>query len=158
MELEPNDPRGVFALGVACFYTNDFDRAKVVLTQAAAHEQTAAGAHYFLGRIARQQNDAENARRHVEESLRRVPDYADAHAELGLIATRQGRLEEAEASLRRALSLDADNYAATVNLTALYTKTRDPRREEMAAKLQALQQKRADQAQEFLRIIEVVPR
>ena len=157
MQLEPNDPRGVFALGVACFHTNDFDRAKVVLTQAAAREQTAAGAHYFLGRIARQQNDPENARRHIEESLRLVPDYADAHAELGLIATRQGRLEEAEASLRRALSLDPENYAATVNLTALYTRTHDPRREEMAAKLQALQQKRADQAQEFLRIIEVVP-
>ena len=54
-------------------------------------------------------------------------------------------------------SLDAENYQATVNLTALYTRTRDRRREQQAARLEVLQQKRGERAQDFLRMIEVVP-
>jgi Flp pilus assembly protein TadD len=157
VQLAPDDPRGRFALGVAYFYSDDFDRAKQALTEAAAHPETAAGAQYFLGGIARRQNDLESARQHLEDAVRRVPGYADARAELGLIYTRQGRFDEAEASLRQALTLDPDNYAATVNLTALYTRTRDPRKEEMAARLEKVQQKRADEAQEFLRIVDFVP-
>ena len=61
------------------------------------------------------------------------------------------------AAAERALQLDPENYLATVNLTALYNRTKDPRREAQAARLAALQQKREERAQDFLRIIEVVP-
>ena len=44
-----------------------------------------------------------------------------------------------------------------VNLTALYTRTRDPRRDDQAARLEALQKKGGERAQDFLRTIEVVP-
>jgi hypothetical protein len=44
-----------------------------------------------------------------------------------------------------------------VNLTALYTRTRDPRRDGQAARLDALQKKRGERAQDFLRIVEAVP-
>ncbi len=64
---------------------------------------------------------------------------------------------DAERSLARALKLDPDNYVANVNLATLYSRTKDPRREAQATRLEQLQQKRAVQAQEFLRIIEVVP-
>ncbi len=83
--------------------------------------------------------------------------YPDAWAELGLLQTRAGKYEDAERSLQKALALDPENYQATVNLTTLYSRTRDPRREEQAARLEALQKKRGDRAQEFLRQIEVVP-
>jgi tetratricopeptide (TPR) repeat protein len=155
--LVPNDPRGRFALGVAKFNSNQFDEAAKDLTEAARHPETAAGAHYFLGRIARQANDLVTARREVDESLRLMPRHADAWAELGLIQMRSGTYDEAERSLAKALEIDPDNYAATVNLTALYGRTKDPRRETQAARLAALQKKREAAAQEFLRIIEVVP-
>jgi hypothetical protein len=58
--------------------------------------------------------------------------------------------------LNQALALDRDNYAATVNLAALFARTRDPRRAEQDARLDALQRNRALAGQEFLRIIEVV--
>jgi Flp pilus assembly protein TadD len=157
VQLVPEDPRGRFALGVACFHTGELDRAKEVLTDAATHKETSAGAHYYLARIARQQNDLDSALHHIEEALRVAPKEPDTHAELGQIYTRLGRFDDAEKSLRQALALDAENYLATLNLTALYTRTRDPRKEEMATRLEGLQKKREDQAQELLRIIQVVP-
>jgi len=157
VQLVPQDPRGRFALGVAYFHTGEVERAKEVLTAASTRQETAAGAHYYLARIARQQNELDAALSHIQEALGYAPQNADALAELGSIYTRQGRFEQAEATLQQALALDAKNYAATVNLTALYTRTRDSRKDEMAARLEALQKDREDQAQEFLRIIQVAP-
>jgi tetratricopeptide (TPR) repeat protein len=156
IELAPADPRGRFALGVARYYSSQLDAAGADLRKAAEHTETAAGAHYFLGRIARQSNDLETARKEIDASLRRQPQYAEAWAELGLIQTREGSYAEAERSLDRAVKIDPDNYSAAVNLATLYGRTKDPRREAQGARLAALQEKRDVQAQEFLRIIEVV--
>lgn len=156
IELAPADPRGRFALGVARFYSSQFEAAGADLREATGHPETAAGAHYFLGRIARQSNDLETARREIDESLRLYPRYAEAWAELGLIQTRSGSYADAGQSLDRALKIDPDHYSAAVNLAMLYGRTKDPRREAQAARLEALQEKRTAQAQEFLRIIEVV--
>ena len=93
----------------------------------------------------------------MDRSIQANPGLADAWAELGLLQTRAGQYAEAEASLQKALSLDAENYQATVNLTTLYTRTRDPRRDAQAARLDGLHEKREERAQEFLRMIEVVP-
>jgi tetratricopeptide (TPR) repeat protein len=157
VHLKPDDPRGRFALGAARFYSKDFDGARRDLETVAERPETAAGANYFLARIARQSNDLATARKYLDATLRTNPEYADAWAELGLLQTREGQYKEAEESLHKALALDAENYQATVNLTALFTRTRDPRRKEQAAKLAALQEKRGERAQDFLRGIEVVP-
>ena len=87
---------------------------------------------------------------------RREPQYPDALAELGLLQTRRGEYAEAERSLTQALTLEPDNYAATVNLATLYARTRDPRREAQAARLAELQKSVQYAAQEFLRIVEIV--
>jgi tetratricopeptide (TPR) repeat protein len=156
VRLKPDDARGRFALGAARFYSNDLDGARADLTRAAQVPDTAAGAHYFLARIARQSNQLDEAALEIRRALEADPRYPDALAELGLLQTRRGEYVEAEQSLTKALTLDPENYAATVNLTALYGRTRDPRREAQAARLDALQQKRAVAAQEFLRIVETV--
>ena len=54
------------------------------------------------------------------------PEYADAWAELGLIQIRLTQYADAEQSLARALKLDPDHYVANVNLTTLYSRTKDP--------------------------------
>jgi tetratricopeptide (TPR) repeat protein len=157
VSLQPNDPRGRFALGVGRFHAKDFDGAQRELADVAERPETAAGANYFLARIARQAGRLDEARRHVDRSIRANPAYADAWAELGLLQTRAGQYGEAEQSLQKALTLDAENYQASVNLTALYTRTHDPRREEQAARLEALQKKRGERAQDFLRVVETLP-
>jgi tetratricopeptide (TPR) repeat protein len=157
VRLKPQDPRGRFALGAARFYSNQLEAARDDLQQAASHPETTAGAHYFLGRIARQLNDLDTARRELDQALQANSQYADAWAELGLVQTRSDHFTEAEVSLSKALAIDPQNYPATFNLSTLYSKTKDPRRDEQAARLAALQQQRAVQAQEFLRIVEVSP-
>jgi protein O-GlcNAc transferase len=158
VQLVPDDPRGRFALGAARFHANDLEGARRELQQVADRPETAPGANYYLARVARQSNDLTEARRAIDAALRANPAYADAWAELGLQQTRAGEFEEAERSLRRALAIAPENYQATVHLTALYTRTRDPRLEEQQAALAALQQKREQHAQDLLRMVEVVPR
>ncbi|MGH9160312.1 MAG: tetratricopeptide repeat protein [Vicinamibacteraceae bacterium] len=157
VQLVPDDPRGRFALGAARFYSNLFDEARQDLEQAAKAPETEAGARYLLARIARQTNDLETAARELDEVLRAAPDHADAWAELGLVRLRMGQHADAERSLERALAIDPENYAATMNLAKLYARTKDPRQEVLKRRLDTLQEKRADTAQDFLRIIEVVP-
>jgi len=155
--LMPNDPRGRFALGVARFTSGMIDAARTDFQEAVTHPETAAGAHYFLGKIARQGNDLDAAQREVTEALRLAPVLAEGWAELGLIQTRLGNYAGAQQSLDKALSIEPDSYQANVNLGTLYGRTKDPRRDAQAAKIATLQEERNARAQDFLRIIEVVP-
>lgn len=157
VRLKPADPRGHFAQGVALFYSNKLEEARPALQRAADAPETATGAHLFLGRIARQLNDLTTARREIELVLQLNANLPDAWAELGLIQTRSDEYEQAEQSLARALAMEPDHYAASVNLATLYAKSKDPRREAQAARVAALIEKREARTQEFLRIIQVAP-
>jgi tetratricopeptide (TPR) repeat protein len=157
VRLRPGDPRGRFALGAAKFHSQRPEEARVDLAVAATDPRTAAGAHYYLARIARQQHDLETAGREIDAALQANPSHADGWAERGLIATRRGDYAAAEAALQKALALDPDNYEATLHLAALYGRTRDPRRAAQEARLQALVARRETRAQEFLRLVQAVP-
>jgi Flp pilus assembly protein TadD len=155
--LMPQDPRGRFALGVAKFTSGMLAEAKGDLTASVAHPETAAGAHYFLGRIARQENNLETALSEVSAAVKLAPALADGWAEMGLIQTRLGNVAEAERSLNKALAIDPNHYQANVNLGTLYARTKDPRREAQVARIATLQEQRDTRAQDFLRVIQVVP-
>jgi tetratricopeptide (TPR) repeat protein len=157
VRLRPEDPRGHFALGTALFYSNLFDKAVPELERATRSPETATGGHYFLARIARQMNDLATARREIDRVLQLDGGVVDAWAELGLIQTRLEEYRAAEQSLGKALAIDPDHYAASVNLATLYAKTRDPRKDAQIAKVAALGEKRDERAQAFLRIIQAVP-
>jgi tetratricopeptide (TPR) repeat protein len=157
LRLRPEDPRGHLALGAALFYSNLFDKARPELERATRSPETATGGHYFLARIARQMNDLATARREIDHALQLNASLVDAWAELGLIQTRLEEYGAAEQSLARALAIDPDHYAASVNLATLYAKTKDPRKDAQMAKVAALGEKRDERAQAFLRIIQAVP-
>ena len=60
-QLEPKEPRGPFAVGVAAFQAKDYETARQLLVPAAARPETAAAANYFLARMARAENEFEEA-------------------------------------------------------------------------------------------------
>jgi tetratricopeptide (TPR) repeat protein len=156
-ELKPNDPRGRFALGAAYFYSHQDEQARTVLEGVANIPQTAAGAHYFLGRVANQQGRYADAIRELRQALGDNPKFADAYAELGLIHLKQKRYPEAEKALRQALDLNPESYTANLNLMILYQRTHDPRADAQAKRFEEIRARGAERAKEFLRTIVVQP-
>ena len=155
--LKPGDVRGRFSLGVAYFYSNDFVTARKELEAAAMRPETAAGAHYFLARVAKQENNLPEALEHLRHSLEANPKNPEAHAELGLIYIRNRDYDKAEGELRTALELDPDSYLANMNLLNLFQRTRDPREEQQAQRFEEIKKKRSERQQALMRTIEVRP-
>lgn len=157
VEERPEDPRGHFALGVAYFAAGDYERCRSEMSGIRDDPATAAGAGYFLGRVARIDEKLDEAAALLEGSIRLSPSFAEAYAELGRVRLRQGRTEEAKAAVERALSLDRDSYQANGTLLAIYQRTRDPRAEEQNERLKKLDEVRSKQQELMLRSVEVKP-
>lgn len=154
-ELKPDDIRGGLALGIAHFYNRDRESARKELDRAAQHLETAAGANYFLARMASQEGDLDQAVERIQQTLQRAPDFAGAYAELGNIHLKRNEYEEAENILKRAVALDKDNYRANLYLVMLYTRMRDPRAKEQTRIFEEVKKKRTAETKEFYRLIEV---
>lgn len=153
--LRPLDPNGLLALGSASFRAKDYDTAWVWLKQAVQHEATAAEAHYYLGRIARQEGRMDEATNELKQSLRLHPDQAMVLAELGQIAVAQRKYDEATEYLTRAVQLDPDNYAGNFGLLQLYARTNDPRLEQQTKRFDEVKNKRDMRGIEMMRSLEI---
>jgi tetratricopeptide (TPR) repeat protein len=156
-ELEPNEPRGPFAVGVAAFEAKDYETARALLVPAAARPATAAVANYFLARMARAENELEEALRLALRSAEADPAYADPYSELGLLYLRLGQREKAEQALRRCLEIDSEHYLGNLHLMMLYAQTRDPRESEQHQRFDEIRKRWVEKAADFLRPIEVRP-
>ncbi len=156
-QARPQDPRGHFALGVAYFSVGDYDNCRTEMEGIRRNPQTAAGAAYFLGRIARIDGNLDEAAALFEQSIRLLPTYSEAYTELARVRLRQDRLEDAQTALDRALSLDSESFQANSALLALYQKTHDTRAEQQNAKLRKLDENRSKRQELMFRSIEVKP-
>ena len=157
VEARPRDPRGHFALGVAYFATGDYDNCGKEMQGISGDPETAAGAAYFLGRVARIDGDLDRAAALFDRAAHLLPDYAETYAELARVRLRQNRLEDAHAAINHALSLDPQCFQAQSALLALYERTHDARSAEQRAKLQKLDEDRGKRQELMLRKIEVRP-
>jgi tetratricopeptide (TPR) repeat protein len=155
--LKPHDPRGRLALGSAYFISHDDENAKKILISVENNPETAAGAHYYLGRVANHQGDYEQAIEQLHLALKAYPDYADAYAEMGLVHLKQKEYRTSRADLEKALAINPDNYTANLNLMMLYQRTQDPKSDEQARRFEKVRQERAQRVKDFLRTIQVRP-
>ncbi|PYV92524.1 MAG: hypothetical protein DMG05_04075 [Acidobacteria bacterium] len=156
-DLRPEDPRGRFALGVAYFYSSNSDLARKELERVVQYHETAAGAHYFLGRLAKQGDKLAEAMKELQLAVQANPNYAEAYAELGLLQLRQKEYAQAEKTLRRALEIDPDSYSANLNLLNLYQRTKDKRVDSQAQRFEEVKKRRSEKEEALLRTIEVRP-
>jgi tetratricopeptide (TPR) repeat protein len=154
--LRPRDPRGWLQLGITHFYGHQDEAAEKELRRAAPYRQTAAAAHFFLGRIANQEGQFSKALLELRQARAADPHYADPYAEEGIIYMKQKDYAAAERALLHALAIDPDHYAANLNLMMLYERTGDPRAGEQRKRFEAVETKRAERAKLSLRTIEVV--
>jgi len=144
-------------LGSAYFTSHDDENAEKIILTVANNSETAAGAHYYLGRIANQKGNYPEAVAQLEMALKVHPNYADALAERGLVHLKQKDYPAARNDLQKALEISPDNYLANLNLMILYQRTKDPKADEQAQRFEQVRQKRAERVKEALRTIEVRP-
>jgi Flp pilus assembly protein TadD len=155
--LRPTDTAGVLELGTTYFRAREFENASTWLKQAVNGDGTAATAHYYLGRIARQEGNLEEAAAELSRSLALKADQPEVLAELGQVYVSKKKYAEAESKLSRAIELDPDSYAANFGLLQLYARTSDPRRDEQSKRFDAIKDKNDEKYREMMRVIEIVP-
>jgi tetratricopeptide (TPR) repeat protein len=153
----PRDPSGHFALGVAHFAAGDYESCRSEMESAGKDPKTGTGAAYFLGRIARINQNFDEAALFLERAIRQAPSFAEAWSELARVRMRQGRLNDAKAAIERALSLSPDSFQANSTLLAMYQREHDPRAQEQAARLKTLDEERGKAMELMLRSVEVKP-
>src|SRR5260370_29611154 len=79
ISAQPQDPRGHFAVGAACFAAGDDDRARKEMEGLRTTATTAAGAEYFLGRIARLDEKLAAAANDIQKSIHLLPSFAESY-------------------------------------------------------------------------------
>ncbi len=151
------EARGHFALGVAYFSANDYDQCRNEIQIAGKDPKSEAGAELFPGRIARIEENLDEAAAHLERATRLSPSFAEGYAELARVRLRQERIDDARAALGRAIALEPDSFQANTALVVLYQKTKDPRLVEQGARLRKLDAGRSKRQELMLRTIEVKP-
>lgn len=156
-EMRPKDPKGMLELGSASYRAKDYDTAVKWLRQATSHQTTAADAHFYLGRIARQEGQVEAATDELKRVLALQPGRPDALAELGQIAVQNRDFTQARSYLDEALSKDPDNYAANYGLLQLYARTQDEKRDQQAQRFEQIKNMKHEQEKEMMRVIEIRP-
>ena len=155
--LKPEDPRGTLALGATYYYSHDLEAAHAELAKIAREPATAAGANYFLGRIADDLGEWPLAVTLLNRAIQSQPRYADAYAVLGAVYLNQKDFPQSNRALEQAIKLDPDNYLANLNLMKLYGRTQDPRTEAQSRRFAELKEERDERAKLFLRTVRVVP-
>ena len=156
-QMRPGDPDGILALGTAYFRDDDYVNATLWLKQAAKTTSTAASAHYYLGRILRQQGQYDEALSQLKQAGMLQPDQAAVFAELGQTYVQLRKYPEAQKQLQHALALDANNYIANFALMQLYAQTRDPRLGAQQKQFGEIKEKNQERYREEMRVIEARP-
>jgi Flp pilus assembly protein TadD len=156
-QLLPKDPRGHLALGAAYFQVGEQLLASKELTPLVNIPLTAAGANYYLSRIAKLKGNQEDAYRLIQISLNANPDFSDALVELGQLEIRRKNFTAAGKALQKALELEPDNFLGNMHLLRLYQASNDPRAEEQQKRFDEVAKKRTEKEKSLLRTIEVRP-
>jgi tetratricopeptide (TPR) repeat protein len=153
----PGDPRGHFALGAAYFDNKDYEKCRAEMLGIRQVPRMEAGVAYFLGRVARVEEDFDEALAELNRALKLVPSLGEAHTELARVYIAEGKLADARAAIDRALALDADNYQANEVLLAVLQRTHDSGVEKQATRLDTLDAERSRRRELLRRTIEVKP-
>jgi len=156
-DSRPADPRGNFALGVAYFDAYQLDAARKELESVAAKSETQVGANLYLGRLAVREDNLTEAADRLRKAVASDPSSPEPYAELALVHIRRKEFALAETTLARALQIAPDHYRTNLNLLILYQRTKDPRAEQQARRVEDLQKTGEEREKLLLRSLEIRP-
>jgi tetratricopeptide (TPR) repeat protein len=153
----PGDSKGHLALGAAYFASMDYEKCRAEMSGIAKDPKTEAGAAYYLGRVARMEEDYDRALAYLERAIKLAPSYAEAYTELARVRIGQSQLAAARTAVDRALALDPDSFMANSALLTVMQMTHDAGAEQQAARLRMLDAERSRRRDLLRRTIEVKP-
>ncbi len=156
-DARPDDPRGNFALGVAYFDADQLDAARKELESVAARSETRVGANLYLGRLAVREDNLTEAADRLRKAVESEPSSPEPYAELALVHIRRKEFALAQSNLARALKIAPDHYRTNLNLLMLYQRTKDPRAEQQALRVEQLQKAGEERERLLLRSLEIRP-
>jgi len=156
-DARPDDPRGNFALGVAYFDADQLDAARKELESVAARPETRVGANLYLGRLAVREDNLTEAADRLGKAVASEPSSPEPYAELALVHIRRKEFALAESDLARALKIAPDHYRTNLNLLMLYQRTKDPRAEKQARRVEKLQRAGEERERLLLRSLDIRP-
>ncbi len=157
VNAKPENVKGHYASGVAYFASGDYTRSKAEMHKVEAHPEVAGGVEYFLGCMARREDDLDGAARHLRKSIALLPNFAESRAELARVSMMEGNLQEAESELDRAVQIDPNSFEGNMQLLVVYRRTKDPRADKQAEIVKKLDENRSRRAELMLRMIEARP-
>jgi Flp pilus assembly protein TadD len=155
--MRPDDQATALALGTAYFRDKDFDNAKLWLQRATAFPSTSAEAHYYLGRILRQEGNWEKAFTELAKSDRLKPGQPEVMAEIGLGYIQMHDFERAQIVLEKALQVDPKSYSANFALLQLYATRHDSRRMEQAKRFDEIKGENDEEYRKTMQVLEIRP-
>lgn len=94
LSIYPNQADILYALGILSLQTNNNSAAKLYFTKLTKKVERADTANYYLGQIAQEEKDFNNAINWYKQ-IQGGPNYINAQAKIALILTKLGKLEEA---------------------------------------------------------------
>jgi Flp pilus assembly protein TadD len=156
-DARPDDPRGVFALGVAYFDAEQLDQAQKEFESVVNQPETRVGANLYLGRLAMRDDKLDEAADHLQRAIQASPSAPEPYAELGLVEIRRHEYGLAEKALSQAVQLSPDSYRANLNLLMLYQRTKDARADGQAQRVEQLVKAGEERERLLLRSLEIHP-
>jgi len=157
VKAKPGEAKGHYALGIADFASGDYLNSKKEMESVARNPGNAGGAEYFLGRIARLENDLPSAAEHLRRSIGLLPGFAESHTELARVFLLQRKMLEARAELDQAIRLDPESFPANEQMLLLLKRTHDPAADKQSELLRKLDEERSKRAELMLRTVEARP-
>ncbi len=156
-ELRPQEPQGQYAVAVAYYASGNYAEAQRLMELMAGNPRVAAGANFYLARLAKQEGNLDETLRRVELAVKANDQAADSWAEMGQIRLRRREWDLALGAFQKSIGIDPDNYLANLNLLVVYQRTKDPRQEAQAQRFEEVRKKRSEKEQLQLTKIEIRP-
>jgi tetratricopeptide (TPR) repeat protein len=135
----------------------DYEKCRAEMAGISKVPKMEAGAAYFLGRVARVEENFDEALADLNRAIKLYPAFGEAHTELARVYLARGELAAARAAVDRAVALDSDNYQANQVLLTVLERTHDSGAEQQAARMDTLDAERSRRRELLLRTIEVKP-
>ncbi len=106
--------------GVAALERGDKSRAKVIFEQTLKNDPRNVDAHTYLGMIAAESNELNEAERHFAAAASLAPTEPSTRNNYGAILMRLGRTAQAQTEFEASLKFNANQPSALTNLAQIY--------------------------------------